>query len=91
MKCPSIEAFEKAINACADTRMLHLEIMARERYAVFLYEQKNEQLAGDYMISAYWMYQDWGAHAKALQLLRQYEFLKVSTFLFLSRFIVLAH
>ena len=41
----------------------------------------NEQAASnnDYITSSYWLYQDWGAHAKAVHL-EAYEFLKVSKY-----------
>ena len=78
MKGPSREAFKKAIDACAEANMIHLEAMAKERYASFLSNEKDMALANDYITSSYWLYQDWGAHAKALQLSQQYDFLKVS-------------
>ena len=81
MKRPSSEAFKKAIDACSEAGMVHLEAMSREHYAAFLFGQNNEALGNDYIMSSYWLYQDWGAHAKALQLYQRYDFLKVSLFL----------
>ena len=80
MKTPSLKAFKTAIGACVEASMVHLEAMARERCGVFLYGENNEALANDYITDAYWLYQDWGAHAKALQMLQQYELLKVNSF-----------
>lgn len=77
MQSPSSDAFEKAIGACAEAGMIHLEAMANERYAMFLYEDKIEALANEYMTSSFWLYQDWGAQAKVIQLTQQYNFLKV--------------
>mmetsp|Transcript_12289 Transcript_12289/g.21305 ORF Transcript_12289/g.21305 Transcript_12289/m.21305 type:complete len:120 (-) Transcript_12289:126-485(-) len=78
MKGPSRQAFEKAIDASGEANMIHLEAMAKERYAIFLGREKYDALAKQYVTSSYWLYQDWGAHAKALQLSQQYEFLKHS-------------
>jgi len=76
MKSPSRKAFSKAIEACSE--MIHLEAMSKERYASFLLNQeKDTELANEYITSSYWLYQDWGAHAKALQLSQQNDFLKV--------------
>lgn len=76
MKVPCREKFLKAIDACAEARMVHLEAMALERYASYLRNEKDNTLANDCITSSYWLYQDWGAHAKALQLSEQYVFLK---------------
>ena len=80
MKSPSSESFKKAIEACGEAGMIHLEAMAREQYAKTLYAEKNEVLANEYITSSYWLYQDWGAHAKALHMSEQYPVLKVSPF-----------
>ena len=58
--------------------MIHLQAMSTERYAMFLYEQNDEALAKEFITSSYWLYQDWGADAKALQLTQLYDFLKVN-------------
>ena len=87
IKSPSLESFQKSIHACAEASMIHLEAMARERCGVFLYGESNETLAKDYITDAYWLYQDWGAYAKALQMSEQYEFLKVSVVLCTSLFL----
>jgi len=78
MKRPSKEAYGKAIDACSEASMIHLEAMAKERFAAFLIREKNAALANEYITSSYWLYQDWGAHAKALHLSQQHEFLKHS-------------
>ena len=79
MKDPSRKAFSKAIEASSEAGMVHLEAMSKERYASFLLNQeKDTELANEYITSSYWLYQDWGAHAKALQLSQQNDFLKVS-------------
>ena len=78
MKEPSRLAFEKATDACAEASMIHLQAMATERYAMYLYEENDEALAKEFITSSYWLYQDWGADAKALQLTQLYDFLKVN-------------
>ena len=80
MKVQSREAFQKAIDACAEASIIHLEAMAKEHYSILLNMENDATLAKDYITSSYWLYQDWGAHAKALQLSNQYEFLKVSEY-----------
>ena len=82
MKSPSSEAFKKAIDACAEAGVIHLEAMAQERYAVYLNAENNGELVNEYITSAYLLYQDWGAHAKALQMSQQYPYLKVSPYSF---------
>ena len=78
VKKPSREAFNTAIDACNEAGMVHLEAMAKERYGALLKKENDTPLANDYLIASYWLYQDWGAHAKALQLSQEYEFLEVS-------------
>ena len=80
MKSPSRKSYTKAIEACSEAgTMVHLEAMSKERYASFLLNQeKDTELANEYLTSSYWLYQDWGAYAKALQLSQQNDFLKVS-------------
>ena len=78
MKGPSRKAFSKAIEASEQAGMVHLEAMSKERYAAFLNQEKDTELANEYLTSSYWLYQDWGAYAKALQLSQQNDFLKVS-------------
>ena len=76
MKSPSKLAFEKAIDACAEASMIHLEAMANERYAAYLMSKKESELAKDYLTKSYWLYQDWGAHGKNLNLSQQHDYLK---------------
>mmetsp|Transcript_26404 Transcript_26404/g.63372 ORF Transcript_26404/g.63372 Transcript_26404/m.63372 type:complete len:90 (+) Transcript_26404:3305-3574(+) len=78
MRGPSRKAFQRAIDACAGASMIHLEAMAKERYAVMLNDESDSELAKNYMTSSYWLYHDWGAHAKVQQLLEAYSFLKHS-------------
>ena len=86
LKGPSRKSFLKAIDACAEADMVHLEAPARERFAAFLRTENNLELAKEQITSSYWLYRDWGAYAKALDLSQQYVFIKVSykLFLFLS-------
>lgn len=94
MKRPSSESFNKAIEACSEAGMIHLEAMARERCAKFLFGVNNEVLAKDHLTVSYWLYQEWGAHAKALQMSQQYDFLKVSQYLMFihnSKYVMLSH
>jgi len=76
MKAPKRKTFTKAINACAEARMINLEAIAKERFAMLLMKENDVALANDYLTSSYWLYRDWGAHAKALELLQTYDFLK---------------
>ncbi len=76
MKSPSGDAFRKAIEACAKGNFVNLEAMVNERYAAFLREEKNEAASNECIANAYFLYQDWGAHAKALQLSKDHDFLK---------------
>ena len=79
LKNPSRDAFQKGINACSEAGMIHLEAMANERYAAFLAaEEHDEAAAKECITSSYWLYFDWGAHGKALQLSQQYSYLKCS-------------
>ena len=78
MKNQSRETFTKAIDACAEASFIHLEAMAKERFAVYLMKQNEEDAAKDYITSCYWLYQDWGAHGKAWHLLQEHSYLKSS-------------
>mmetsp|Transcript_35227 Transcript_35227/g.45529 ORF Transcript_35227/g.45529 Transcript_35227/m.45529 type:complete len:83 (-) Transcript_35227:309-557(-) len=78
IKTPSREAFQKAIDACGESNMLHLQAMANENYSEFLNDKGDLARANDFMALAYWQYRDWGADAKALKLLKEHEFLNVS-------------
>ena len=76
LKSPSRDAFQKAIDACGN--MLHLEAMVNERYAAFLMTQNDEAAAKECITSSFWLFQDVGYHAKALQLSQQHSYLKCS-------------
>ena len=78
LKNPSKKSFAKTIESCAEAQTIHLEAMAKERYATYLLEEKDVEHANEYLESSYWLYQDWGAYSKALQLSEQHEFLKKS-------------
>lgn len=78
MKNPCSDAFVKAIDACRDGHFVNLEAMLNERYAAFLIKNNDEVASKDCIINAYFLYQDWGAHAKALQLSKEHEYLKSS-------------
>jgi hypothetical protein len=79
MKSPSRDAFSKAIEACAEGKFVNLGAMVNERYAAFLREENDEAASNDCLTEAYFLYQDWGAHAKALQLSKDHSFLKKVT------------
>jgi len=79
VKNQSRESFTNAIAAASEACMIHLEAMAKERYAVFLTRENDEDAAREYLVSSYWAYQDWGAHAKALALSEQHHYLKHAT------------
>ena len=80
IKSPSSKSFLKAIDTCTEANMIQLEAMARERYATFLIKESEDiGLAIEHMTYSYWLYQDWGAYAKALQMSQQYDILKQSS------------
>ncbi len=74
MTSPSRDAFRKAIEACAKGNFVNLEAMVNERYAAFLGEEKDEAASNECIANAYFLYQDWSAHAKALQLSKDHDF-----------------
>jgi len=76
LKKPTKKAFTAAVDCCREANMPHLEAMARERYAMFLLTQNELDLAHSFITSAYWLYFDWGAHAKSVSLAQEYPFLK---------------
>ncbi len=76
MKSPSRDAFCKAIEACAEGNFVNLEAMVNERYAAFLRGVQDEAASKECIANAYFLYQEWGADAKALQLSEDHEFLK---------------
>lgn len=90
LTAPSRPAFEKAIDACKEAKFINLQAIALERYTVYLRTQSDTQLANDCITTAYWLYQDWGAHAKTLELQQTHDFLKV-TLLFLPVRTLLYH
>ena len=45
MKRPSKASFAKAVDACAEARMINLEAMAKERFALFLTKENDVALA----------------------------------------------
>jgi len=79
LKSPSDKSFMKAIDACTEAGLIQLEAMARERYATFLTKENEVGHANEQIKTSYWKYQDWGAFAKALQMVEQYAFLRSST------------
>lgn len=76
LKKPTKKAFTAAIDSCREANMQHLEAMVRERYAMFLMNQNESDLAHGFITSAYWLYFDWGAHGKSVSLAQNYPFLK---------------
>ncbi len=76
MKSPSRDAFHDAIEACAEGNFVNLEAMVNERYAAFLRGVQDEAASNECLKDAYFLYQEWGADAKALQLSKDHEFLK---------------
>lgn len=80
LNSPSDKSFMKAIDTCGEAGLIQLDAMAREeRYATFLTKENEVGLANEQITTSYWKYQDWGAYAKALQMVQQYAFLKSST------------
>lgn len=78
LKSPTQQAYEFAIDACADEKFIHLEAMARERFSIYLEGRGDHALAKTHLEYSYWLFQDWSAHAKAAEMSRQYTWLKVS-------------
>ena len=77
LKRSNRQAFSSAIDACAEATFIHLEAMAREQFALFLYKENDTKAGNDYLTSAFWLYRDWRADFKALRMSEEYEFLKV--------------
>eukprot|EP00579_Thalassiosira_antarctica_P001484 CAMPEP_0201869558 /NCGR_PEP_ID=MMETSP0902-20130614/3031_1 /ASSEMBLY_ACC=CAM_ASM_000551 /TAXON_ID=420261 /ORGANISM="Thalassiosira antarctica, Strain CCMP982" /LENGTH=1165 /DNA_ID=CAMNT_0048395085 /DNA_START=172 /DNA_END=3669 /DNA_ORIENTATION=+ len=71
--------FEECTDVCAGASMINLEAIAKERYATYLREENDTTMANEYITSAYWLYQDWGAFGKVVELTQKFDFLKNST------------
>lgn len=76
MKQPSVKSFELAIDSCAESKFSHLEAAAKEHYGLFLCSQGDATIGNDYLVSAYWLYYNWGAHAKSQAMRIKYSCIK---------------
>ncbi len=74
MKSPSRDAFRDAIDECAEGKFVNLEVMVNDRYAAFFRHVKDEAASKECIANAYFLYQEWGADAKAMQLSKDHEF-----------------
>jgi hypothetical protein len=80
MKQPSIKTFELAISSCADAQFPHLEAMAKEHYGLFLCrDSDNVSIGQDYLVSAYWLYCNWGAHGKTSRMQEEHTCIKTAS------------
>jgi hypothetical protein len=80
LKSPSIKSFELAISSCAEAQFPHLEAMAKEHYGMYLMQSDiNFSIGQDYIVSSYWLYFNWGAHAKASIMRKKHECIKISS------------
>mmetsp|Transcript_8321 Transcript_8321/g.19077 ORF Transcript_8321/g.19077 Transcript_8321/m.19077 type:complete len:1103 (+) Transcript_8321:335-3643(+) len=77
LKKPKKTAFEQAIDACNEAKLLQLEALAKERYAVFLRDNGCSK-SNAFMEVAYWSYLEWGAMAKVKKMRRAHPFLAKS-------------
>ena len=79
LKKPSIHSFELAINSCVDARCPHLEAMSKEHYGLYLLNSRNVPVGEDYLVSSYWSYCNWGAHAKSCAMQKQHPCIKTAS------------
>ena len=79
LKSPSIQSFERAINSCEEAQCHHLVAMSKEHYGLYLCEGRNIVVGQDYLVSAYWSYCEWGAHAKSHALQVQHPCIKTAS------------
>lgn len=77
---PSRAGYDKAISQCKEGRLVHLAAMASERCGVFLGAGNNgDHASKEYIVAAYWLYNDWGASSKVNNMLETWTFLKEAT------------
>ena len=79
LKNPSTQSFESAISSCAEAQCSHLEAMSKEHYGLYLCQDRNIAVGQDYLVSSYWSYCDWGAHAKSCAMQDQYPYIKTAS------------
>jgi predicted ATPase len=77
---PSKSNYDKAIRACSEAGMLHLEALIIEWYGLQELEKGEayREVAEDYLSKALWIYQDWSATGKVSQMRQKHQFLKLS-------------
>ena len=72
--------FDQALEACAVAGMKNMEAIMCEQCGTMLMERKDQAAAAEeYLVRAYFLYNDWGAGRKVDQLMRKYNFLDEST------------
>ena len=69
LRKPKKAAFEQAIDACNEAKLLQLEALAKERYSVFLMDNQDSRSIA-FLEGAYWSYLEWGAMAKVKRMRR---------------------
>ena len=80
MKQPSIKTYELAIKSCSDAEFPHMEAMAKEHYGLHLCRGGSAVSVGqDYLVSSYWLYCNWGAHAKTTIMRNEHSCIKTAS------------
>lgn len=64
----TVGSYQKAIDACRDSKMLHLAAMMNERCGEMLLDERGLNLGMEYLAAALWLYSDWGAEGKVHQM-----------------------
>ena len=72
--------FDQAMETCAVAGMKNMEAIMCEQCGMMLMERKDQAAAAEeYLVRAYFLYNDWGAGRKVDQLMRKYSFLDERT------------
>ncbi|MEG4810424.1 AAA family ATPase [Microcoleus sp. F8-D3] len=71
-KAEAIELYDKAISLAKANNYIQEEALANELAAKFYLEWGKQQIAGEYIIQAYYGYARWGAKAKVADLEKRY-------------------
>jgi len=75
MKHRTRQSFEKAVKACMETNVTHIQAIATEHFGEFLIDENDRELGEEYLTMAYWFYYDWGAHGKTVSMKNRHRFL----------------
>jgi hypothetical protein len=70
------KAYDDAIISAVRSGFLQNAALAEERCALYFLNVGDEDYAEDYLVRSYAHYEEWGCHAKLVQLEATYDFLK---------------